>query len=274
MKPHQLQAFLAVAGHGSIRAAARELNVSQPAITRTMRELERELDVPLVSRGARGITLTEYGSALQVRARLLVEDMRRAREELQQIRQGLGGRARIGISSLPALLVLPRAFAELRRRMPQVEVHCYDGLLPVGTPPLRNGELDFLVTQSIGPLPVDSDVQAELLFTSPLAAGVRSSHPRARARSLAALQGDEWIGWDAPMVHSMFALHGLPPPTRVLISHTLEVLERKFSKFGLRLVRLREPLPELRVYAVMRRNAKLTPAAAQFLEILRGLRKP
>lgn len=291
MKPHQLQAFLAVAEHGSIRAAARELGVSQPAITRTVRELEKDLDVPLVTRGARGVTLTEYGQAFQVRARLLTEESRRAREELQQIRRGLGGLVRIGMSSLPAMLVLPQAFAELRRRMPQAEVHCYSGLLPVGTPLLRNGELDFLVTQSIGAIAVDADLQAELLFRSPLTAGVRSTHPRARVRSLAALQDDEWIGWDAPMVNSVFALNGLPPPRRVMISHSYEVtqilveqtdlvglfslplVERKLVKHGIRPVRLREPFPELQVHAVMRREAQLTPAAAQFLEILRGFRK-
>ena len=59
MKPQQLRTFLAVAEHRSIHAAARALFVSQPAVTRTMRELERDLDVPLLRRSISGVELTD-----------------------------------------------------------------------------------------------------------------------------------------------------------------------------------------------------------------------
>jgi DNA-binding transcriptional LysR family regulator len=288
MKPHQLQAFLAVAEHGSIRAAARQLFVSQPAVTRTVRELESNLDVPLITRSPHGIELTEYGKAFRVRARLLLEEGRRAREELLQIKRGMTGLVRIGISSLPALVLLPEAFALFRKHMPQAELQCHDGQLPVGTPLLRSGELDFLVTQTI-PEVVEKDLSAEVLFITPLTAAARSTHPKLRARSLAALLPEEWIGWDRDMIGALFTRHGLATPERILISRSFEVtqsliektdtiglfslplVERKLVKHGIRPIRLREELPPLSVCIVMRRDARLTPASAQFLDILRTL---
>lgn len=286
VKPHQLNAFLAVADHGSIRAAARQLFVSQPSITRTVRELEASLEVPLITRSPHGVELTEYGQAFRVRARLLVEEGRRAREELQQLKRGMTGQVRVGISSLPALVLLPEAFAAFRRQMPLAELDCIDGQLPLGVPLLRSGELDFLLSQTI-PEIVDKDLSVEPLFTSPLTAAARAAHPKVRARSLAALVDEEWTGWDRAMIGSLFARHGLPVPQRIVTSRSFEVtqalvektdvislfslalVERKLVKQGIRPIRLREPLPELTVSIVRRRDARLTPAAARLLEILR-----
>lgn len=287
MKPHQLNAFLAVAEHGSIRAAARTLFLSQPAVTRTVRELEASLEVPLVVRGPSGIELTEYGKAFRVRARLLVEEAQRARDELQQIKRGMTGLVRIGISSVPALVLLPQAFTQFRRQMPQADLQCLDGQLPIGAPLLRSGELDFLVTQSYQSID-EGDLSSELLFTTPLTAAARGSHPKARVRSLAALQSQEWIGWERSMVSTLFTQHGLAAPERILINRSFEVaqslvektdliglfslplVERRLAKHGIRPIRLREALAPLAVRIVMRRDARLTPASAQFLDILRG----
>lgn len=288
MKPHQLHAFLAVAEQGSIRAAARQLFVSQPAVTRTVRELEASLDVPLITRSAHGIELTEYGKAFRIRARLLVEESRRAREELQQIKQGMTGLVRIGVSSLPAMVLLPDAFARFRVVMPQADLHCIDGQLPIGIPLLRSGELDFLVSQAM-PDSIEKDMTSEVLFTTPLTAAARSTHPKIRVRTLAALVNEEWTGWNRAMISNLFAQHGLAAPQRILTSHSFEVtqaliektdlislfslplVERKLVKHGIRPIRLREALPLLSVSIIMRRDARLTPAGAQFLQILREL---
>jgi biotin operon repressor len=61
MKLHQLRMLLAVAQHGSIHEAARSLHISQPALSKAIAELERELGVTLMSRSVRGVSLTAYG---------------------------------------------------------------------------------------------------------------------------------------------------------------------------------------------------------------------
>ena len=82
MKPNQLLAFVAVVEQMSIRGAARTLGISQPAVTKIVRELEREVGAPLVERSVKGVRLTPYGEAFAPRARLLLSDMRRARDEI------------------------------------------------------------------------------------------------------------------------------------------------------------------------------------------------
>ena len=69
MKLHQLRALVACADHLSLRAAADALALSHPAVTKTVRELEVSLGVPLVVRSAQGVTLTAHGETLCVRAR-------------------------------------------------------------------------------------------------------------------------------------------------------------------------------------------------------------
>ncbi|MBY4749693.1 LysR family transcriptional regulator, partial [Burkholderia cepacia] len=81
MKHHQLRALAAIAEHGSLRAAARAIHLSQPALTKAIRELELDLGVPLVTRNARGAQLTRFGQAVYARARLILAEMQHARDD-------------------------------------------------------------------------------------------------------------------------------------------------------------------------------------------------
>ena len=107
MKPHQLKAFLTVMQLRSIRKAANALFITQPAISRAIRELEESLQVPLFVRGAQGVTPTEYGLAFEKRARLLEQEAERARDELRQMRDGQLGCVRVAVSSVPAMALRP-----------------------------------------------------------------------------------------------------------------------------------------------------------------------
>jgi DNA-binding transcriptional LysR family regulator len=88
MKLHHLRDIVAIAERGSLRAAARHLSVAQPALTRSVRELERELGVALFERRTRGMILTPMGNAFMRRARSILGEMRRARDEVEQLHGG------------------------------------------------------------------------------------------------------------------------------------------------------------------------------------------
>ena len=81
-KTAQLQAFRAVARRGSVRSAARELGVTQPGLSRTLRELEQTLGTQLFLRSSEGVTLTEAGLAFSRRTEWIMEELRRAAEEV------------------------------------------------------------------------------------------------------------------------------------------------------------------------------------------------
>lgn len=285
MKPHQIKAFLCVAQLHSIRRAAEALHITQPAVSRAVRELEAGLEVPLFERGPQGVTLTAYGEAFQHRARLLVEEEHRARDELRQMRDGQLGRVRVAVSSVPAVALLPQALAIFRAQLPMIALELSDGLAPTALPALQEGLLDLALVQHQVDR-IGADLDAEVLFTTPLAVCARVGHPRGRARSLAALEGEEWVGWDRAMIEHLFTRNGRTVPQRIVISRSMEItralvgrgdlvsvfarplIEREMVRHGIRAIPVRDPLPEITVSLVTRRGSLPTPAAARFIAAL------
>src|SRR5690349_17457770 len=91
-----LRSFLAVARSGNLSAAARELAVSQPALTKSVRKLEQQVGVPLFERRARGMALTASGATLLTHARAIEAQCRVADGELDALARGQTGRIRVG----------------------------------------------------------------------------------------------------------------------------------------------------------------------------------
>ncbi|SFN38872.1 LysR family transcriptional regulator [Variovorax sp. OV329] len=288
MKPNQLQAFVAVASHQSIRGAARQLGVSQPAVTKIVRELERELGVPLVERSVKGVRLTEYGAAFAPRARQLLEDMRRARDEVAQLRDGLQGRVSLAVSTSFALTLLPPVFKEFHARQPSVDVHFNEAVLPEMLKLLHEGRIDFAVIH-VQPGSLGPDFESTELFPVRLVVGMRTRHPLRHVRSLEGLRAAEWVlpgdgGAEADAMSStLIAPLALPPSTRVVLGQSVTVAlalvgqmdlvglfveplaDLAFKRHGIVRVDVDEPLPEMRVCVVRRRGRPLTPAAEQFV---------
>jgi LysR family carnitine catabolism transcriptional activator len=123
-----LRAFVAVARAGSFSEAARLLNLSQPALSRTIRLLEEQIDARLFDRDTRNVTLTAAGGALLPVAERLVGDFDHAFAELAQL--FAGERGRIVIGALPSLAakLLPRLIKDFQGSHPQVEIVVRDTL--------------------------------------------------------------------------------------------------------------------------------------------------
>lgn len=84
MKLHHLRDFLAIVEKESISAAAKYLGIAQPSLSRSIRELEKELGVALFERHARGAALTPMGAVFAKRARMAVRELEKGREEISQ----------------------------------------------------------------------------------------------------------------------------------------------------------------------------------------------
>ena len=145
MKLNQLRDVVAIAERGSLRAAARHLTLAQPALTRSVHELERELGVPLFERRARGMILTPMGEAFVRRASAVLSEVRRARDEVEQLHGGTRGRVVAGLSLAAHIALLPPALKPFRARYPQVQLHLIEGLYPALEAGLKDGSVDFYV---------------------------------------------------------------------------------------------------------------------------------
>ena len=202
-------------------AARRALGVTQPAISSIVRELEQELGVPLVVRSVKGIELTDYGSAFAIRARLIVEEIQRTRDEIEQLRLGTTGSVSIAVSPTVALTLLPRAFAAFSRDLPGATLNVDDALTATDLARLRDGSLDFIVTHQLSNAIPDPDEFASIpLFRTAFAVVARSRHRLARARSLRGVDAQ----WCVPrygdggddLVRSIFKPFGIDVPKRVV----------------------------------------------------------
>ncbi len=119
---HLLRFFSAVAQTGSFSRAADELNVSQPAISRGVRDFELQVGCRLLDRGPRGVRLTREGDALFRHAKTLFAMERAAEDELRALR-GLGsGALRIGASTTIATYMLPKYLGAFNRAYPSIEL--------------------------------------------------------------------------------------------------------------------------------------------------------
>ncbi len=191
VKLHQLQALVASADAGGIRAAARVLGISQAAVTRALRELETEQHLPLFVRTPSGLTFTEYGKALLIHARLVLKQLEHAQVELDHLRGQASGRLCIGVTPWVALTFLSEAVQAFRERMPEVRLELFESLMAVAQPLLRDGSMDF----AIGPLhgaQAAQEFACEKLLDYDTAVLVRQGHPLAGCGSIHELLEQDW----------------------------------------------------------------------------------
>lgn len=219
MKLHHLHALTAIAEHGSINAAARALCLTQPAITKTMRELEGDAGIPLLNRNSWGVTLTAEGRRLLERARVIVHEFERAKDELAELRGAKAAALSIGLSPLAGLRVLPEAFVKFRSAMPEVVVDFYQQDTMTLLDGLRTGRLDFALA-GFSEAPADPFINSTQLASYPAAFAIRRGSPLAGSTTFAQLQDAEWLHADAGDAYprylaEVFAREGLPPPKRL-----------------------------------------------------------
>ncbi len=122
MNLNALRVFAAVVEHRGFSRAARAIHLSQPAVSKAVRELERRAELPLVERGGRGLRLTEAGEVLYEHARSLFALERAAEEELRARRGLERGTLRVGASTTIATYLLPPLLGAFARRHPGVEL--------------------------------------------------------------------------------------------------------------------------------------------------------
>jgi DNA-binding transcriptional LysR family regulator len=183
LKTRHLQVFLAVARAGSMQRAAREVHLTQPAISKLIGELEDTLGAPLFERSKRGVVPTECGRALVGRAQLVLNDLESAKEEIAAIARGVIGKVRVGVLPVAEARLLSTTLLALRKTAPGLAVQVEDGTRDVMLNALRRGEIDCV----IGRLDAgagDRDLHIEKLIQLPVAIVVSPSHPLARKKRL------------------------------------------------------------------------------------------
>ena len=210
--------FLTIAKAGSMRAAAKTLGLTQPALTKAMRRMEDEAGVRFFERGAHGVALTEYGRSFLRHARALKASITDATNDIEALRRGTAGRVRIGAGPSWHARILPEAIAIFRNERPAVLIEIHAGLDHMLKQDLRSGMLDFVVA-ALPEGSEDPDLDGLALVVDDYRVIADRSHPLHRAAQLdfADLLGFPWVlpsrsTFLVRRLEVMMRTHGLPPP--------------------------------------------------------------
>jgi LysR family transcriptional regulator, regulator of abg operon len=291
MKLNQVRDLIAVAERGSLRAAARYLGVAQPAITRSIRELEKELDVTLLERMPKGVVLSPMGEIFLQRAKAAKSELDRAKDELQQYKGGTEGKVSVCLSTASHIALLHNTLEPFRQRYYDAELDITEGLFASAETGLKNGKLDIYV----GPLAEDkisSEFIAEKLLDNERIVFCRKGHELADATSLSELCESDWISTAVTVradaeLSPIFENYNLPAPRIALYAHSaltmmtaaagsdlLTMLPKQWEQFAwaqslLHRIKVKEFLPAPAMYMVRRASLPLTPAAEYFSDMVR-----
>ena len=291
MKLQHLRDVVAIAEQGSLRSAARRLGTVQPTLTRSLSELERELGAPLFERRSRGMVVTPLGQAFIKRAAAILNDVRRAKDEFEQLKGNAVGSVTIGLSIAAHLRLLPKTLRQFRQRYPKAHLRIIEGFYPTLESDLKDGAVDFYVGPDPG-LSLPPVLQKEVILSGGRAVLCRAKHPLANATSLTQLVQAEWITTSITPraeneIGDLFKRHGLPEPLLALQCQSALTLltclvnsdllamapaqwvESPFAARVLAIIPVREELSAASIIVVKRSAAPLVPAAGFMLDLMR-----
>jgi DNA-binding transcriptional LysR family regulator len=302
MDMRDLEYFAMVAQHGHLGRAAEALDLGQPALSMSLRRLEKSAQAKLVKRTPKGVELTAVGAALLShigKLQLARDDLAR---EVADLAQGRAGHLRIGASPSNSELFLPQACSALLMEAPKVTMNIAvlenDELLPA----LRRGELDVAITHTQQAR--QPDLTQEVFREDEFVVYCAASHRLARRKSVTLddLARERWAisaagaALDRPVVPSVsllslrrvFEERGLPAPRITLVSDLvlfkLRVVadsdligvsvKASVQAFATRLQLKILPVKGLdwlrHVAVAYRKDAYLSPASHRFIEILKA----
>ncbi|SMG54908.1 LysR substrate-binding domain-containing protein [Paraburkholderia susongensis] len=296
MKSQHLNFFLAMAEHGSIRGAARALGLTQPAVTKTVRTLEKEIGLPLIQRSISGVVLTEHGQALLKHAQRIDNEMRRANEAMAARKDGHGGVVRAAVSASAAITLIPAALEEFTKRLPRARLSLIESSVKSALNGLFDGSLDLAVLQ-LGPGDFPPHIQTVPLFDVEQRIVVRKGHAHQHATSFGELIDCKWVVPQHPDWRGVFTSPSFWPESLLLPATLVECTSLTIAQSLVRdsnfvsifpepsvrvaglaaniiPVNVIEPLPTLRMSIIYNAETTATDASDVFMTCVKAAASP
>jgi len=230
MEIRQLRHFVAVVETGNLTRAASRIPISQPALTRSIRNLEERMRVELLERNPRGVSPTAAGVQLYKHAKIVLNECSRITSEMSEFRLGTGGTVRIGIAAMFSRYVIDRVAMDVAESHPKVALVILLGLFEDLVRDLDEGRLD-LVFSNLPPASLPSSLEVEVLGQVESTVVANSRHPLARRKRVprAELVDAKWVVIDQPhaqdFMDSFFSGANLPKPAHVVRTNSLSLIQ-------------------------------------------------
>ena len=236
LKTRQLLLLVALAEEGNLHRAAQVLNMTQPAASKLLKDLEDVLEVPLFERLPRGMQPTWYGETMIRHARVALASLNEANEELTALKAGRFGQVGVGAITSTGLMLLPPAVALVKQEQPTLRVSIEIETSDVLMERLAQGKLDILVARLFAQHD-KSQLRYERLTAEPVCAVARPGHPMIGVAGLT-LRDVVAAGWIVPPKGSvlrhrfelMFHEAGLAPPINMVETAALLFMTRMLQQ--------------------------------------------
>lgn len=222
-----LRVIAALADLKLVARVSEVLNVSQPAVSKQISEMEKIVGVPVVTRDRNRLYLTPIGLRLADHAKLALAQLDRAAFDIEAMASGVSGSVNVGVVSSVSATLLPDTIAMFKRNTPNANVSVSEGHFKELLPELEAGALDLLIARIWQPQELPG-IDQMALFSEPVLVIAGRDHPLARKPVL------DWTDvttfpWIMPQagsvarqaVDALFATHGLAPPSNTIASQSL-----------------------------------------------------
>jgi len=176
LKTRQLLLLVALAEEGNIHRAAQVLNMTQPAASKLLKDLEDVLEVSLFDRLPRGMRATWYGEAMIRHARVALASLNQAHDEIQALKSGRFGQVSVGAITTPGIMLLPQAVSAVKAAHPSLRVSVQIETSDVLLDRMAQGKIDMLVARLFAQHDKTA-LRYEALAEEPAVAMVRPGHP-------------------------------------------------------------------------------------------------
>lgn len=226
----RLEAFVKLAESGHMPTVAKDLGVTQPAVSRAINDLERNLDIPLFKRTSKGMLLTDMGELLFFRVKRALLELRQVETDLTALQGTTKGRVVVGALPLGRTAILPKAIADVLGKHPQLQIATVEGPYESLAAKLRAGDID-MIFGALRPADQARDFAGEPLLNDCMSIVVRAGHPLTRlaAPGLKDLATAGWILTNSAtparkQLDLAFKLENLAPPVPAVETSDLAIL--------------------------------------------------
>jgi len=229
MELRQLRHFVAVVDCANLSRAAERVAISQPALTRSIKNLEDLLGVELLERKPRGVAATEAGLALYHHAQIVLNACQRLTREVRELERGVTGTVYVGVGSMFATHITADVAQNLAQAHPRLAMVVTDGFFEELLRRMQDGRLD-LIFSNFPQVSVSADFVLEPLISVRSVVMAGRSHPLARRRAVnrADLVPYRWVIADQPHAQDSFERYfseeGLPAPRDIFRTNSLNLM--------------------------------------------------
>jgi len=295
LKTRQLLLLIELDEQRNIHRAAEEMDMTQPAASKQLKDLEELLDVQLFERNTRGVVPTIFGEAMIRHARMALATLSNAHDDLTALKAGLVGQVNVGAIMTPSVTLLPKAVTRVKDDSPLLRIGIQVDMSNNLIGRLQAGELDFVIGR-LFEQQSKSMFHYEELAGEPLCVVARIGHPLLKDPNLT-LERIARYGWvlsppGSVLRHKfdlMFRRNGIEPPNNVIDTSEIPVISELLHKSDFLHafpVELASNYARLKIFAklpielpcemdafgiITRQNQLLSPGATRMLNAIRSV---